>query len=157
MPAGETQYETRVMIRRLTVSIGVFGLGACLALSPAVKADPVIEAMQDYMMFQDYTAGIILPQQLDQSVFDAALFIDTRSEDQFAAGTIPGAINIEWRAVLDRIDDIPDSQLTILFCNSGSLSAQAVFALRVAGKSNVVVLQTGIDGWRQTGAYRPAR
>jgi len=145
------------MIRRLTVSMGVVGLGAVLALSPAVRADPVIEAMQDYMMFQNYTAGIILPQQLDQSVFDAALFIDTRSEDQFAAGTIPGAINIEWRAVLDRIDDIPDSQLTILFCNSGSLSAQAVFALRVAGKSNVVVLQTGIDGWRQTGAYHPAR
>jgi rhodanese-related sulfurtransferase len=150
------------MIRRLTVSMGVVGLGAFLALSPlalspAAKADPVIEAMQDYMMFQDYTAGIILPQQLDQSVFEAALFIDTRSEDQFAAGTIPGAINIEWRAVLDRIDDIPDTQLTILFCNSGSLSAQAVFALRVAGKSNVVMLQTGIDGWRQTGAYHPAR
>ena len=145
------------MMRRLTASMGVMGLGAMLALPPSAKADPVIEAMQDYMMFQEYTAGIILPQQLDKSVFDAALFIDTRSEGQFVAGTIPGAINIEWRVVLDRIGDIPDGRLTILFCNSGSLSAQAVFALRVAGKRTVVVLQTGIDGWRQTGAYHPAR
>ena len=50
-----------MMMRRLTVSMGVAGLGAMLALPPAVKADSVIEAMQDYMVFQEYPAGIILP------------------------------------------------------------------------------------------------
>lgn len=132
---------------------------ATVALSvhaaPLVAQDAAIEAMQEYMMFSDYEAGIIVPQQLDQTVFETALFVDTRDAEQFAAGTIPGAVNIEWREVLDRIDEIPNDRMTILFCNTGSLSAQAAFALRVAGRTNVVVMQSGFTGWQQDAAYKP--
>ncbi|MCI4662433.1 MAG: rhodanese-like domain-containing protein [Neomegalonema sp.] len=117
--------------------------------------DAAMEAMQEYMMFAEYEAGVILPQQIDKTAFDAIRFIDTRSAAQVAQGTIPGALHIEWREVLDRIDEIPDEQLTVLFCNTGSLSAQASFALRVAGRSNVVVLQGGFEGWKQNAAWKP--
>lgn len=127
----------------------------CLAPLTATAQEPTVEAMQDYMMFSEYEAGIILPQQIDQQVFETALFIDTRSADQFAANHIPGAVNIEWRQVLERIDEIPSDRMTILYCNTGSLSAQATFALRVAGHSNVVVLQSGMTGWTETAAYKP--
>ena len=123
--------------------------------SPALANEAALEAMQDYLMFQEYESGIILPAQIDQTVFDGALFVDTRSADQFAAGTIPGAVHIEWREVLERIDEIPQDPMTILFCNTGSLSAQATFALRVAGRQNVVVLQSGLTGWRQDAAFKP--
>ncbi|MBU0643579.1 MAG: rhodanese-like domain-containing protein [Alphaproteobacteria bacterium] len=128
-----------------------FGLNAV----PAVAQDTAIDAMQEYLMFSDYEAGIILPQQLDQTVFETALFVDTRDAGQFEEDTIPGAVNIEWREVLDRIEEIPEDRMTILFCNTGSLSAQAAFALRVAGRSNVVVMQTGFTGWQQDAAYKP--
>jgi rhodanese-related sulfurtransferase len=107
------------------------------------------------MMFSEYEAGIILPQQIDQTVFESALFVGTRDAGQFAEGTIPGAVNIEWREVLDRIDEIPEDRMSILFCNTGILSAQAAFALRVAGRSNVVLLQSGLGGWQQDAAWRP--
>lgn len=123
--------------------------------APVLAQDAAIDAMQEYMMFSEYEAGIILPQQIDQTVFETALFVDTRDAGQFEEGTIPGAANIEWREVLDRIDEIPEDRMTILFCNTGSLSAQAAFALRVAGRSNVVVLQSGFTGWQQDAAYRP--
>ncbi len=126
-----------------------------LHAAPALAQDAAVEAMQEYMMFSEYEAGIILPQQLDQTVFEAALFVDTRDVEQFEAGTIPGAVNIEWREVLDRIDEIPEDRMTILFCNTGSLSAQAAFASRVAGRSNVVVMQTGFTGWQQDAAWKP--
>jgi len=129
----------------------VLGLHA----APALAQDAAIDAMSEYMMFSDYEAGIILPQQLDQTVFETALFVDTRDAGQFEEGTIPGAVNIEWRQVLDRIDEIPEDRMTILFCNTGSLSAQAAFALRVAGRSNVLVMQTGFTGWQQDAAYKP--
>lgn len=122
---------------------------------PASAQDAAIDAMQEYMMFSEYEAGIILPQQIDSDVFETALFVDTRDAGQFEEGTIPGAVNIEWREVLDRIDDIPEDRMTILFCNTGSLSAQAAFALRVAGRSNVVVLQNGFTGWQQDAAWKP--
>lgn len=132
-------------------------LAAALSLAAAVALaqEAAIEAMQDYLMFQDYESGIILPRQIDRTVFEAALFVDTRDAEQYAAGTIPGAVNIEWREVLDRIDEIPEDRMTILFCNTGSLSAQATFALRVAGRTNVVVLQQGLAGWQAEAAYRP--
>lgn len=126
-----------------------------LALSGPALADDALDAMSEYLMFQEYESGIITPPQIDQTVFEAALFVDTRNAEQFEAGTIPGAVHIEWREVLDRIDEIPEDRMTILFCNTGSLSAQATFALRVAGRTNVVVLQSGIQGWQQTAAYRP--
>ena len=126
-----------------------------LAAAAAPAQEAAIEAMQDYLMFQDYESGIILPRQIDRTVFEAALFVDTRDAEQYAAGTIPGAVNIEWREVLDRIDEIPEDRMTILFCNTGSLSAQATFALRVAGRRNVVVLQQGLAGWQAEAAYNP--
>ena len=126
-----------------------------LHAAPAPAQDAAVEAMQDYMMFSEYEAGIILPGQIDREVFQTVLFVDTRDAGQFDEGTIPGAVNIEWREVLDRIDEIPQDRMTILFCNTGSLSSQAAFALRVAGRSNVVVLQTGLTGWQQDAAFRP--
>ena len=117
--------------------------------------NPAMEGMQEYMDFSGYEAGIIVPQQIDETVFKTALFVDTRDAGQFEKDTIPGAINIEWRQVLNQLDDIPEDRMTILFCNTGSLSAQAVFALRVVGRTNVLVLQSGINGWHANAAYKP--
>lgn len=140
------------MFRHLVLS----AMTATMVLSAPVHAnDAATEAMGEYLMFQDYQSGIIMPQQIDQSIFDAVVFIDTRTEDDFTTNTIPGARHIEWREVIDRIDDIPEDQKTILFCNTGALSAQAVFALRVAGRENVLVLQGGFIGWQANAAYKP--
>lgn len=117
--------------------------------------DVAIEVMSEYLMFQEYESGIIMPQQIDQSIFESVHFIDTRDRAQFEAGSIPGAVHIEWRQILDRLEEIPTEGKVILFCNTGSLSAQATFALRVAGYENVVVLQSGYQGWRENAAYRP--
>lgn len=82
------------------------------------------------MEFSSYEAGIIVPQQLSKDIFDNVVLIDTRDAAQFGAGSIPGARNIEWREVLNRIDEVPDDKTVILFCNTGSLSAEAAFAPR---------------------------
>lgn len=126
-----------------------------VVVAPVHANEEAIEAMNDYMAFQEYESGIMVPQQIDQIVFEASTFIDARDAEQFEASTIPGAINIEWREVLDRIDEIPEEGKVILFCNTGSLSAQATFALRVAGRENVVVLQSGFIGWQENAAYKP--
>lgn len=137
-----------------------FWLSSLIAIvmhATVARADQqaAIDVMAEYLMFQEYESGIILPEQIDLSVFESVTFIDTRDADQFEAGTIPGALHIEWRQVLDRMDEIPDTGKVILFCNTGSLSSQATFALRVAGFDNVVVLQSGYRGWLVDAAYKP--
>ena len=130
-----------------------FGL---LSSMSAKANEAVIEAMGEYLMFQEYESGIILPQQIDQSVFEAVTWIDTRDSEQFDKQTILGAIHIEWREVIERMDEIPTDRKVIVFCNTGSLSAQAAFALRVAGFDNVVVMQSGFLGWLDNAAYHPS-
>jgi len=150
----------RSHFRDSIVMIGVnalFGIFVYLALLtyPVAAENPAVKAMQDYLDFATYEAGIIVPQQLSRDVFEGVVFIDTRDAGQFDKGTIPGARNIEWREVLTRIGEIPKDKKVVLFCNTGSLSAQAAFALRVAGRDNVLVLQTGIDGWRKDAPFKP--
>ncbi|MEP0337168.1 MAG: rhodanese-like domain-containing protein [Alphaproteobacteria bacterium] len=136
------------------ISAGAVALA--LMATPAAAADEAaVEAMKEYMEFATYDAGIILPQQITKDIFGSVLFVDTRDAGQFAKETIPGAVNIEWREVLGRLSEIPKDKKVILFCNTGDLSAQAAFALRVAGRDNVAVLQTGLIGWKQNAAYKP--
>jgi rhodanese-related sulfurtransferase len=138
-----------------TIILSMSALVLLMPLHQAWAENPAVEAMQEYMDFANYEAGIIVPEQLTEEVFDSVLFVDTRDSDQFEAGTIPGAVNIEWREVLARRDEIPTDRKVVLFCNTGSLSAQAAFALRVAGMDNVLVLQTGLNGWKKNAAYKP--
>ena len=130
-----------------------FGL---LSSMSAKANEAVIEEMGEYLMFQEYESGIILPQQIDQSVFEAVTWIDTRDSEQVDKRTILGAIHIEWRQVIERMDEIPTDRKVIVFCNTGSLSAQAAFALRVAGFDNVVVMQSGFLSWLDNAAYHPS-
>ncbi len=54
---------------------------------------------------------------------------------------IPGAVNIEWRQVLARRSELPINKPILIYCNTGTLSAQVGFALRVAGFDNLRILQ----------------
>ena len=49
--------------------------------------------------------------------------------------------------------ELPGDRMVVVYCNSGSLSAQAVFALRLLGHDNVKVLQDGIEGWKKKGGF----
>ncbi len=134
----------------------VFGLLLFLLQgSPLWASEEVADAFQEYLDFATYEAGIMVPQQLTQDVFEAATFVDTRDAGQFEAEHLPGAVNIEWRELIARRDELPAEGLVVLYCNTGSLSAQGAFALRVLGHENVVVLQTGLLGWKADAPYRP--
>ncbi len=139
----------------LVLKLLVALLFAATPVRVVLAENSALEPMQEYMEFATYDAGIIVPQQLTKGIFDSVVFIDTRNAALFEKETIPGARHIEWREVLGRIEEIPSEKKVVLFCNTGSLSAQAAFALRVAGRDNVLVLQSGIEGWRKDAAYKP--
>jgi len=138
------------MIRVFTLLTASF-----IALAGSAAASDLADEITGYMDFATYEAGIILPQQLTEDVFSSVTFVDTRDAEQFEAGTIPGARHIEWREIPARLDELPQDGMVVLFCNTGSLSAQATFAARVMGRENVLVLQSGFLGWAETAAFKP--
>ena len=79
------------------------------------------------------------------------MVINVREGAQYAKEHIPGAVNIEWRQIMAQSEKIPKNKLVLIYCNTGTLSAQAGFALRVSGWDNVRILQGGISEWKSKG------
>ncbi len=132
---------------------------ASLMLAPAVNADnkaAVIDEMEGYLEFVDYGGGVIFAEQIPKDEWPKMVVIDARDPAQFAKGHIPGAINIDWRQVLAKRNTIPKNKPVLIYCNTGSLSAQAGFALRVAGWDNVRILQGGMKEWQAKGGFHAA-
>jgi len=143
--------DTKTLYRSM-LCFGAFwatlsGHPVCAADNKAVAADE----MSAYLEFVDYGGGTIFPEQIPKAEYAKMLIIDTRDAAQFAKDHIPGAINIEWRQVLSKSAQIPKDKPVLVYCNTGSLSAQSGFALRVAGWENVRILQGGYAEWKAKG------
>ena len=110
-------------------------------LPAAANETAVVDAMESYLDFVDYGGATISPEQIPKDEWKKFFVIDARDKEQFAKEHIPGAVNIEWRRTLAERKRIPKDKPVLLYCNTGSLSAQAGFALRVAGYENVRILQ----------------
>lgn len=131
-------------------------LAAALALplaAPAAENPAVAKALEEYMDFTEYGSSIIWPERIPAEDWSKVFVIDARDAAQFAREHIPGAVHIEWRQAIARRGEIPTDRTVVYYCNTGSLSAQAVFALRLLGWDNVKVLQDGLEGWKRKGGF----
>ncbi len=124
-----------------------------LAGAPAVANDKakLMDELSGYLEFVDYGGGTIFAEQIPKSEYSKMMIIDARDAAQFSKEHIPGAVNIEWRQVLAKSSSIPKDKAVLIYCNTGSLSAQAGFALRVSGWENVKILQGGYAEWKAKG------
>lgn len=130
-----------------------------LASSPMARADnkaAAIDEMEAYLEFVDYGGGVIFAEQIPKADWSSFFVIDARDAAQFAREHIPGAIHMDWRQVLAKRQSIPKNKPVLIYCNTGSLSAQAGFALRVAGWDNVKILQGGLQEWKAKGGFEAA-
>lgn len=130
-----------------------FTLALLLTIPSAMANDKtkIIDEISGYLEFVDYGGGTIFPEQIPKGEYAKMLVIDARDAAQYAKDHIPGAVNIEWRQVLAKSGDIPKNKPVLIYCNTGTLSAQAGFALRVSGWENVRILQGGFSEWKSKG------
>lgn len=132
-----------------------------LLLSLSIATVPVwaqlnteaIDAMEEYLDFVDYGGATIFPEQIPAQDWNNFFIVDARDAGQFKKEHIPGAVNIEWRQVLARRFELPKDKPILIYCNTGTLSAQAGFALRVAGFDNLRILQGGMREWQAKGGF----
>lgn len=139
-----------------TLAITLLAAATAFALPAWADKAAAIDEMEAYLEFVDYGGGVIFPEQIPKDEWPKMLVIDARDAAQFAKGRIPGAINMDWRQVLAKRDSIPKNKPVLIYCNTGSLSAQAGFALRVAGWDNLRILQGGMEEWKAKGGFDAA-
>jgi len=59
-----------------------------------------------------------------------AVLLDVRDADEFAAGHIPGAVNLPLSSIRDAEDRFPDADTPLfVYCLSGARSSRAIAAL----------------------------
>ena len=77
------------------------------------------------------------------------IILDVRRADEFAAGHIPGAINVANESIgTDEIRELPDkNQLIMVYCRSGRRSKEAAEKLVKLGYTNIVEFG-GILDWK---------
>jgi len=143
-------------IRFLRAAASALAMALPLSLvAPVAGAanEAAIDEMMGYLDFSEYGGGVIFAEQIPAAEYENIMVIDARDAEQFDKDHIPGAVNIEWRQVLNERDSLPTDQMVLIYCNTGSLSAQAGFALRVAGQDNVRILQGGFEEWKAKGGF----
>ncbi|MFY9658859.1 MAG: rhodanese-like domain-containing protein [Methylocystis sp.] len=79
----------------------------------------------------------------------AAAIIDVREPHEFAAGHVPGAVNMP----LSRFSpgDLPRSKPVVLICQAGGRSAKALRQALDAGCRDICHYALGTGGWRANG------
>ena len=145
-------------MRFRTLALAAATAGSLLLASAAHADNKAIatDEMEAYLEFVDYGGGVIFAEQIPKDEWPKMVVIDARDPAQFAKGHIPGAVNMDWRQVLAKRNTIPKNKPVLIYCNTGSLSAQAGFALRVAGWENVRILQGGMTEWQAKGGFDAA-
>lgn len=67
-----------------------------------------------------------------------AFLVDVRTPQEYAEGTVEGSTNIPLNEIEQRLAEFKDKGQIVVFCRSGSRSAQAEAILRKHGFTNVV-------------------
>jgi rhodanese-related sulfurtransferase len=116
-------------------------LGALLLAALALAADPVATPV---------TAEQVLDRQ--QRSDASLLVLDVRSPEEYAAGHVPGAVNIPYDQVASRLAEVPKDKDVVLYCRSGRRSALAGEVLAGKGYTRLQLMQGDMPGWAAKGA-----
>lgn len=81
---------------------------------------------------------------------DGVIVVDVRTPAEYAAGHIPGAINVdvEDASFPDKIAKLDPAGQYAVYCHSGNRSRAAVDYMTKAGITHTVGLDGGISAWK---------
>jgi rhodanese-related sulfurtransferase len=81
----------------------------------------------------------------------APLVIDVRTAEEYAAGHIPGAVNIPYDEVAARIAEVEAPHGVALYCMVGPRARLGESALLAAGHDKVHHVEGGLAAWQAAG------
>jgi rhodanese-related sulfurtransferase len=81
----------------------------------------------------------------------APVVIDVRTPEEYAAGHIPGAVNIPFDHIAGRISEIDAPHGVALYCMVGPRARKGEAALLGAGYTSVFLLEGGLAAWQAAG------
>ena len=116
-------------------------LGSSIAY--AAELTPPLPGAPNYINIDVEKAHEMLEANLEQ-----VILLDVRTEGEYNAEYIPGAINIPLSDLESRIDELDSSKAIIVYCKTGSRSRTASETLAQRGFI-VYNMEGGINAWKE--------
>lgn len=84
---------------------------------------------------------------------EKVLVVDVRSRDEYAAGHVPGAINLPHDTVTGDEPELKDwkQKPVVVYCHSGRRAGMAAKVLEAKGFTRIEHLSGDMQGWQQSG------
>ena len=94
------------------------------------------------------------PEEFYHTITDRKdlIVIDVRTEEEFAAGHLPNAINISYLSYdfWDRIEQLDPEANYYVYCRSGRRSVRTCTLMKNGGFKNIFNLDGGLNSWHTT-------
>src|SRR5690349_385211 len=97
------------------------------------------------------TSRLDLRQTADALAAGQGALLDVRSRAEWAAGHLPGAVNLPLGELEQRLDEVPRGRPLIVQCQTGARAAIAVSLLKARGLEEVVLYTGGFAEWSAAG------
>jgi ArsR family transcriptional regulator len=112
----------------------------------------VTKVVTEYFQERDNMEAVSREELLRRAKDDGVTVLDVRPAEEYQAGHLPGALNIQIRELTNRLQDLPKDKEVIAYCRGAYcvLSFEAVAALREKGYK-VRRLEEGFPEWRAAG------
>jgi phage shock protein E len=97
------------------------------------------------------TTGTALAARIEAG--SAPVILDVRTPEEFAAGHVPGAVNVPHDQLAGRLAGLgldPSAEV-VVHCERGTRATAAEAVLQEAGFTRVVDLDGHMQGWRDAG------
>ena len=135
------------MVSRL---FGTILLGALMA-HPAFPGDA--DTAQPAQSVQSSEAPSISAAELHarREAMTAPVVIDVRTAGEYETGHIPGALNIPFDEVAERIAEVETPNGVALYCMIGPRARKGESALLATGYQKVFHLEGGLAAWKAAG------
>lgn len=87
--------------------------------------------------------------EVSQNEINSVILVDVRTPEEFEAGHLENAININWfdTDFANRISEIRKEETIYVYCKKGGRSAKAQQLLDSLGYKKVINLEGGYDAW----------
>jgi ArsR family transcriptional regulator len=148
----EAQRHGKHVLYRLAGDAQVVELMKALGRVGERNVAEVNRVMTDYFHTRDALEAVSREDLVSRLHDGLVTVLDVRSEDEFALGHLPGALNIPLTELERRLAELPANREVIAYCRGPYcvLSFEAVAALRMRGYV-VHRLEDGYPEWKAAG------
>lgn len=148
----ETERRGKHVLYRLAGDAEVVALFKALGRVGERNVAEIDRVKADYFRARDAMEPVSRADLLSRLQGGLVTLLDVRPEDEFAAGHLPGALNIPLGELERRLGELPQNREIVAYCRGPYcvLSFEAVAALRARGYL-VRRLEDGYPEWKAAG------